>query len=125
MYTHPGKKLLFMGGEFGQTGEWNHDQSLEWHLTEGHSHAGMRKLVRDLNWLYRETAALHERDCEPEGFSWIDCSDAESGVIAYLRRAANPDDFVVVVCNFTPVVRYGYRIGVPRKVRYRERLNTD
>ena len=125
MYTHPGKKLLFMGGEFGQTGEWNHDQSLEWHLTEGHSHAGMRKLVRDLNWLYRETAALHERDCEPEGFSWIDCSDAESGVIAYLRRAANPDDFVVVVCNFTPVVRYGYRIGVPRKVRYRERLNTN
>jgi len=125
MYTQPGKKLLFMGGEFAQTDEWNHDKSLQWDLLDDPAHAGMQHLLRDLNWLYRETAALHERDCEPEGFSWIDCSDADSSVIAYLRRAANPHDFVVVVCNFTPVVRYGYRIGVPRKVRYQERLNTD
>ena len=125
MYTQPGKKLLFMGGEFAQTAEWNHDQGLQWHLTKDPAHAGVQKLVRDLNCLYRETAALHERDCEPEGFSWIDCSDAESSVVAYLRRAANADDFVVVVCNFTPVVRYGYRVGVPRKVRYQECFNTD
>ena len=125
MYTQPGKKLLFMGGEFGQTDEWNHDESLQWDLTEDPLHAGMQKLVQDLNGLYRESAALHERDCEQEGFAWIDCSDADNGVVAYLRRAANPEDFIVVVCNFTPVVRNGYRIGVPGKARYQERLNTD
>lgn len=125
MYTQPGKKLLFMGGEFAQEREWNHDVSLDWHLTGDRMHAGVQALVRDLNHVYRTMPALHERDCEPEGFSWIDCNDAEASVISYLRRAADPDDFVAVVCNFTPVVRHGYRIGVPRAGDYRELVNTD
>ena len=125
MYTQPGKKLLFMGGEFAQEREWNHDASLDWHLTGDPMHAGVQMLVRDLNDLYRRLPALHERDCEPEGYAWIDCTDADSSVIAYMRRAGNPDDFVVVVCNFTPIVRRGYRIGVPRAGKYREVLNTD
>jgi 1,4-alpha-glucan branching enzyme len=125
LYTHPGKKLLFMGGEFAQKREWNHDSSLDWHLLNSPMHACMRKLVRDLNWFYRDTAALHERDCDSEGFSWIDCSDSTNSIIAYIRRAADTANFVVVVCNFTPVVRHGYRVGVPRKALYRECLNTD
>lgn len=125
LYTHPGKKLLFMGGEFAQEREWNHDVSLDWHLLNNTMHACVQKLVRDLNWLYRDSAALHERDCESEGFSWIDCSDSTSSVIAYIRRAADAANFVVVICNFTPVVRHGYRVGVPRKALYRECLNTD
>jgi len=125
LYTQPGKKLLFMGGEFAQEREWNHDVSLDWHLTNDDMHAGVQKLVRDLNWLYRGRPALHQRDCESEGFSWIDCNDADSSVISYLRKAADPNDFVVVVCNFTPVVRHGYRIGVPRAGKYREIMNTD
>jgi 1,4-alpha-glucan branching enzyme len=125
MYTMPGKKLLFMGGEIAQEREWNHDESLDWHLLDEPMHAGVQRLVRDLNRLYRERGALHERDCEPEGFSWIDCNDSDSSVISYIRRGADPDDFVVVVCNFTPVVRRNYRIGVPRSGRYRETLNTD
>lgn len=125
MYTQPGKKLLFMGGEFAQEREWSHDESLDWHLTGEPLHAGMQRLVCDLNRLYRGTPSLHERDCEREGFAWIDCNDADTGVISYIRRGADPDDFTVVVCNFTPVVRYGYRVGVPRKLRYEERLNTD
>ncbi|MGC9953082.1 MAG: 1,4-alpha-glucan branching protein GlgB [Rhizomicrobium sp.] len=125
MYTQPGKKLLFMGGEFAQEREWNHDVSLDWHLTNDDMHAGVQKLVRDLNWLYRGRPALHERDCESEGFSWIDCNDADSSVISYIRKAADPNDFVVVVCNFTPVVRRFYRIGVPRAGKYREIMNTD
>ena len=125
MYTQPGKKLLFMGGEFAQQREWNHDESLDWHLVDDPLHAGVQKLVCDLNRLYRGTSALHERDCEQEGFSWIDCNDAESSVISYIRRAADPDDFAVVVCNFTPVMRSAYRIGVPRTGEYLEILNTD
>ena len=125
LYTQPGKKLLFMGGEFAQEREWNHDVSLDWHLTNDRMHAGVQKLVRDLNWLYRGRPALHERDCESEGFSWIDCHDADSSVISYLRKGTDPNDFVVVVCNFTPVVRRAYRIGVPRAGKYREVLNTD
>jgi 1,4-alpha-glucan branching enzyme len=125
MYTMPGKKLLFMGDEFAQGREWNHDTSLDWHLAGEPMHAGVQSLVRDLNHLYRGTRALYERDCEGEGFSWIDCNDWEASVVAYLRRGGDPGDFVVVVCNFTPVVRRGYRIGVPRAGRYREILNTD
>ncbi len=124
-YTMPGKKLLFMGSEFAQGREWNHDESLDWHLTEVPAHAGVRHLVHDLNRLYRSRTALHQRDCEPEGFSWIDCNDAENSVISYVRQGAKADDFAVVVCNFTPVVRAGYRIGVPHAGRYREILNTD
>jgi 1,4-alpha-glucan branching enzyme len=125
MFTMPGKKLLFMGAEFAQGREWNHDASLDWHLTADPLHGGVQKLVRDLNRLYRGTRALYERDCEGEGFSWIDCNDWETSVISYLRRGADPKDFVAVVCNFTPVVRKDYRIGVPRAGRYRELMNTD
>ena len=125
MYTQPGKKLLFMGGEFAQEREWNHDESLDWHLLGDPMHVGVQALVRDLNHIYRGTPALHEHDCESEGFSWIDCNDAEAGVISYLRRAADPADFAAIVCNFTPVVRRGYRIGVPRAGDYRELVNTD
>ena len=125
MFTQPGKKLLFMGCEFAQEREWNHDESLDWHLTGDPLHEGIQKLVRDLNHLYRNTSALYERDCEPEGFSWIDCNDSESSVISYIRRGADPNDFVVVLCNFTPVVRHGYRVGVPHTGQYREILNSD
>ena len=123
LYTQPGKKLLFMGAEFGQEKEWNHDASLDWHETDEAMHAGIQRLVRDLNRLYRGIPALHARDCEAEGFSWIDCNDAESSVISYLRRGAG--EFVVIVCNFTPVVRRHYRVGVPQEGRYKELLNTD
>jgi 1,4-alpha-glucan branching enzyme len=126
MYGHPGKKLLFMGNEFGQSGEWNHDRSLDWHLLEaGPFHRGVQRLVRDLNHLYRAEPALHEQDCDPAGFQWIDCCDAEQSVVSFLRRARDPDDFVLVACNFTPVPRHGYRVGVPRPGFYRELLNTD
>ncbi len=126
MYGHPGKKLLFMGGEFGQTREWNHDASLDWHLLEmGPYHRGLQRLVQDLNALYREQPALHQVDFDPAGFQWIDCNDWEESVVAFLRRARDPEDVLVFVCNFTPVVRHGYRIGVPRGGRYRELLNTD
>jgi 1,4-alpha-glucan branching enzyme len=126
MYGHPGKKLLFMGGEFGQTNEWYHEASLDWHLLEmGPHHRGLQRLVQDLNSLYREQPALHQVDFEPAGFQWIDCNDWEGGVVAFLRRARDPEDFLAVVCNFTPVARSGYRIGVPRGGFYRERINTD
>jgi 1,4-alpha-glucan branching enzyme len=125
MYTMPGKKLLFMGGEFAQTAEWNHDRGLDWDLLTDPLHAGVQRLVRDLNGLYRAVPALHQRDCEPDGFDWIDCNDTDQSVLSYLRRGVNPDECAVIVCNFTPVVREAYRIGVPRRGFYRERLNTD
>ena len=125
MYTQPGKKLLFMGGEFAQECEWDHNRSLDWHLLGDAMHSGMQRLVRDLNLLYRSWPALHELDCEVEGFSWIDCHDSDNSVISYLRRGEDPSDFAVIVCNFTPVVRHAYRIGVPRAGGYTERINTD
>ncbi len=125
MYTHPGKKLLFMGGEFAQRREWNHNSSLDWHLLESPAHAGIKKLVCDLNQLYQNTPALYEKDCAAEGFDWIDCSDIEQSVIAFVRRGQDRSKLVVTVCNMTPVVRHDYRIGVPAAGCYRERLNTD
>jgi 1,4-alpha-glucan branching enzyme len=125
MFTHPGKKLLFMGGEFAQDREWSHDRSLDWHLLADPMHEGVTRLVRDLNRLYRETTALHGCDCASAGFEWIDTTDWQQSVISYLRRGSDPDDFAVVVCNFTPVVRYDYRVGVPTGGLYLERLNTD
>jgi 1,4-alpha-glucan branching enzyme len=125
MWTHPGKKLLFMGGEFGQPGEWNHDHSLDWHLLADPMHRGVQMVVRDLNRLYREQSSLHELDTEPEGFAWIDANSADDSTLSYLRRSRDPHALAVVVCNFTPVVRHDYRIGVPRPGRYVERLNTD
>jgi 1,4-alpha-glucan branching enzyme len=125
MWTHPGKKLLFMGGEFGQEREWNHDHALDWNLLSDASHRGVQSLVRDLNRLYRRLPALHERDCEPEGFEWIDASDAHNSVLAYVRRGREGSPPALIVCNFTPVVRYGYRVGVPEGGRWIECLNSD
>ena len=125
MYGHPGKKLLFMGGEFGQEREWNHDQSLDWHLLGDGAHQGVHRLVQDLNGLVRRLGPLHELDHERAGFDWIDASDRSASVLSFVRRGRNPDDHVVVVCNFTPVPRHGYRIGLPSGARYREILNTD
>jgi 1,4-alpha-glucan branching enzyme len=124
MWTHPGKKLLFMGGEFGQKREWQHEESLEWHVLQYPLHAGVKRWVRDLNRLYRETPALYELDFSDAGFSWIDCDDADVSVISFLRRDRS-GGLAVVACNFTPVPREGYRIGVPHGGRWRERLNSD
>jgi 1,4-alpha-glucan branching enzyme len=125
MFTHPGTKLLFMGGEFGQTSEWKHDESLHWHLLQHAPHQGLQKLVKELNQLYQSTPALYEESFTTQGFEWIDHSDNKNCVLAYIRMAKNPDDFVVVVCNFTPQALDGYRIGVPAKGTYAEILNTD
>ncbi|MDQ7988955.1 MAG: 1,4-alpha-glucan branching protein GlgB [Candidatus Dactylopiibacterium sp.] len=129
LFGHPGKKLLFMGGEFAQQREWNHDRSLDWHLLEHGEdrprHAGVQALVRDLNRLLREEPALHQRDFTPEGFEWITHGNADESVIAFARYGAQRETFVLVSCNFTPVVREGFRIGVPRPGVYLERLNTD
>jgi len=124
-YTQPGKKLLFMGGEFGQWTEWNHDTELDWALLGHQFHDGLRQLVGDLNRVYRENPALHEVDFDAEGFRWIQADDARNSVYAYLRIAKNPDDFVVVVVNMTPTVRHDYRVGVPKDAFYREILNSD
>jgi 1,4-alpha-glucan branching enzyme len=125
MWTHPGKKLLFMGGEFGQEREWNHDQSLDWHLLADSSHRGIHALVRDLNKLYRSAPALHQLDCEPDGFEWIDAADSGRSLLSYIRRGDDGTAPVVVVCNFTPVVRHGFRLGVPQLGRWIEKINTD
>ncbi|MET0383506.1 MAG: 1,4-alpha-glucan branching protein GlgB [Burkholderiaceae bacterium] len=125
MFGHPGKKLLFMGCEFAQEREWNHDRSLDWHLLDAPEHRGVQSLVRDLNRLYRSTPALHERDSDPEGFEWIDHDDAERSVLSFVRWSRGGAGLVLVVCNFTPVARPGWRIGVPRPGLYRERVNTD
>ena len=125
MMGHPGKKLLFMGCEFGQWREWNHDSSLDWHLTGYPLHRGLQRWVRDLNTLYRGTPALYEVDFEPAGFEWIDCTDSQSSVVSFLRRGRNPDDVAVFVSNFTPIPRHNYRIGVPRGGFWKERLNSD
>ncbi|MEW5981929.1 MAG: 1,4-alpha-glucan branching protein GlgB [Acidobacteriota bacterium] len=125
MFGHPGKKLLFMGGEFGQSREWNHDAELDWGLLQYPEHAGLRRLVGDLNRMYRSEASLHQVDFTPEGFAWIDCNDHENSVVSFIRYARDRSDFTVFVVNFTPVVRHAYRIGVPAGGRYREVINTD
>jgi 1,4-alpha-glucan branching enzyme len=125
MWTHPGKKLLFMGGEFGQEREWNHDWGLDWGSLADPLHAGVQLLVRDLNRLYRAAPALHQLDCEPEGFAWIDAANGSESVLSYVRRGRDPNELAVIVCSFTPLPRHDYRIGVPRPGRYLERINTD
>jgi 1,4-alpha-glucan branching enzyme len=125
MWAQPGKKLLFMGGEIGQWREWSHDRELDWGLLGEPAHAGLQKWVRDLNRLHAGERALYERDFEPAGFSWIDCTDAERSVVALLRRGKAEDDVVAAAFNFTPVPRYAYRLGVPREGFWREIANSD
>jgi 1,4-alpha-glucan branching enzyme len=125
MFGHPGKKLLFMGCEFAQAREWNHDQSLDWHLLDDPRHAGVQRLVRDLNQFLRATPALYQLDFVPAGFEWLDHQDAAHSVLSFIRRGSDARRFVVVVCNFTPTVQTAYRIGVPQPGEYRERINTD
>lgn len=125
LYTHPGKKLMFMGDEFAQTREWNSDISLDWHLTPEPMHQGIQRLVRDLNHVYRTSPALYERECDAEGFEFVDATDSDQGVLAFLRHGRSGTPPVLVVCHFTPVLRQNYQIGVPRGGRYEERLNTD
>ncbi|RMH31504.1 MAG: 1,4-alpha-glucan branching protein GlgB [Nitrospirae bacterium] len=125
MWTHPGKQMLFMGGEFGQWHEWNHETSLDWHLLDYEPHRGLQRFVKDLNRLYLREPALYEVDFDWTGFQWIDLTDYEQSVFAYLRRARQPDDCLICVLNCTPVARADYRIGVPREGWYREVLNSD
>ena len=125
MWGHPGKKLLFMGGEFGQESEWDHDNSLDWHLLGEPDHAGLKSLVADLNRTYRALPALHRLDCESAGFEWLIGDDASNSVLAFARHGDTGIDLAVVACNFTPVPRVDYRIGVPAAGRYREAINTD
>ena len=125
MFAHPGKKLLFMGSEFGQTSEWNHDSQLEWWLLQFPFHSKLQTMVKELNWLYRREPALFEVDDSYQGFEWIDLQDSESSIITFIRYARNREDFIVFACNFTPVPREGYRIGVPKTGLYRELFNTD
>jgi 1,4-alpha-glucan branching enzyme len=125
MYAHPGKKLMFMGMEFGQRREWNYDHSLDWHLLDEPLHAGVRRFVQDLNRTYHSEPALHEVDFDGSGFSWIDCNDNENSVVSLIRRAKNGGSPVIAVINFTPMQRNGYRIGVPAPGGYLELVNSD
>jgi 1,4-alpha-glucan branching enzyme len=124
-WTQPGKKLLFMGGEFGQWAEWNHDKSLDWNLLWWASHKGVQQLVDDLNRLYRAEPALHEGDCESFGFEWVDANDSAQSVTVFLRRARNPKDVLLIAVNHTPVPRDNYLVGVPVGGLWREVLNSD
>jgi len=125
MWGHPGKKLLFMGQEFGQGREWNFQQSLDWHLMDVHWNQGVRHLVRDLNALYRALPALHQRDCDPTGFEWIEANDAENSVLSWLRYGQDGAPPILVISNLTPVPRHNYRVGLPFHGQWMERLNTD
>ena len=125
MYAQPGKKLIFMGGEIGQWNEWYHEASLDWHLLDYPLHAGLQHCVEDLNRLYKDEAALHELDFDPKGFEWIDCSDSQGNVLSFIRKGSSVKDILLVVCNFTPVPRFNYRVGVPRGGYWREILNSD
>ncbi len=124
MWGHPGKKLLFMGCEFAQSAEWNHEQSLDWHLLQYAEHAGVQRLVRDLNQLYKSSPALYSQDFSGEGFSWIDHNDSARSLLSFVRRGAG-GELMLVVCNFAPVVHHGLRLGVPARGQWVERLNTD
>jgi len=125
MWSHPGKKLLFMGGEFAQWQEWNFDTSLEWELLNEAHHAGLQRLVKELNRLYQNEPALYENDCAASGFQWIDASDTDNNVLSFIRKAKSSNDFIIIVSNFSPVPRDGYRIGVPETGTYQEVFNSD
>jgi 1,4-alpha-glucan branching enzyme len=125
MFAQPAKKLLFMGGEIGQWSEWTHDASLEWHLLQYAPHEGLKRWVSDLNRVYRSEPALHEYDCDPAGFEWIDCNDAEGSTLSLMRKGKSTNDIILIACNFTPVPRLNYRVGAPRGGWWREILNSD
>jgi 1,4-alpha-glucan branching enzyme len=125
MFTHPGKKILFMGAEFGQWEEWYHEKSLDWHLLEYPTHHGIKQFVRDLNNLYKKESPLHELDCDMRGFRWVDCNDCQKSAISFLRFGNSRDDTILTVCNFTPVPQHNYRVGVPYGGFWREVLNSD
>ncbi|MBQ4432093.1 MAG: 1,4-alpha-glucan branching protein GlgB, partial [Synergistaceae bacterium] len=125
MWGHPGKKLLFMGGEFAQGLEWNHDSACEWHLLQKDDFRGIQDWVRDLNKAYKKYPPLYELDFSPEGFRWVDCSDWQDSVIVWLRKGKSDDEYILCAANFTPVPRYGYRVGVPRSGFWKEILNSD
>jgi 1,4-alpha-glucan branching enzyme len=125
MWAHPGKKLLFMGGEIAQEREWSHERSLDWHLLEQREHSGIQALVRDLNRTYRDEPALWELDSDPAGFWWLDANDASDNVLAFARRSADGERVLVFVANLSPVPRGPFRLGLPRASRWREVLNTD
>jgi 1,4-alpha-glucan branching enzyme len=125
MWTHPGKKLLFMGSELAQWHEWDYDSQIQWDLLGWDTHAGIKRLVADLNRLVVEQPALHQLDFSSDGFEWIDCMNADSSTIAFMRKGRNPEDFLIVACNFTPVVRNNYRLGVPKTGFYNEIFNSD
>ena len=125
MFGQPGKKLLFMGDEFGQGHEWNHDRSLDWDLLRYPVHSGVQNWVAELNRLYRSEPALHELDYDPAGFEWVDCNDSLTSTISLLRKSESAKETILIVCNFTPVPRLGYRIGVPYGGYWRELLNSD
>jgi 1,4-alpha-glucan branching enzyme len=124
-YAQPGKKLLFMGGEIGQWQEWHHDSSVDWHLLQWEPHQGIQRWVRDLNTIYRGTPALHQHDCDPAGFEWVDCCDWQTSIVSLIRKGRNPEEMILAVFNFTPVPRHDYRVGVPRGGRWDEVLNSD
>ncbi len=125
MFAQPGKKLMFMGDEFGQWNEWNHDTSLDWPLADKPSHQGLQRWVRDLNTAYRAFPALHELDCHPDGFTWVDCNDVAQSILSLIRKDRSTNDMVLVVCNFTPEPRHNYRVGVPESGHWDEVLNGD
>ncbi|HET8752915.1 MAG TPA: 1,4-alpha-glucan branching enzyme, partial [Salinimicrobium sp.] len=125
MYAHPGTKLLFMGAEFGQTSEWNHDSSLDWHVTHESLHQKVQETLKALNYLYKTEPALYEISFEREGFEWLDINDADNSVISFFRKGKNEKDNIMVICNFTPVVRENYRIGVPKMANWEEIFNSD
>src|SRR5690606_37412848 len=125
MFAHPGTKLLFMGGEFGQSAEWNHDRSLDWHLLQYDFHRGVQQLVRELNQFYKDEKALFQYPFDHRGFQWVDYGDRENSVVIFQRNADDKQEVLIVVCNFTPAVRYMYRLGVPYRGQWREVLNSD
>ena len=124
MYAHPGKKLLFMGAEIAQHQEWSHDRSLDWHLLEYPNHSGVQKLICDLNEIYRSTPALYENDFSGDGFEWVDWDDRDNSILSWIRRDRS-GGYVICITNFTPIVRYDYRIGVSEKRPFEEIMNTD
>jgi 1,4-alpha-glucan branching enzyme len=125
MYGHPGKMLLFMGGEFGQFEEWNESKSLDWHLLDFEKHRQLQQYIKELNCLYKQEPAFWEDDFTEKGFEWINGGDSEASMVSFIRKGKNPDDYLIFVCNFTPVPHYNHRIGIPFEGEYQEIFNSD